>query len=137
MKAQVSLDFMLSILAAIMFFLLIIVYVNNRFRDASEISLAYDAKQRAKTLALAINDVYTAGDGSYDNLTLPETLYGGKPYAIKVYPRSVLISYDNGGKDTSYRLTTASIYGSEGGLAVNPGIILINNTEGTIYIRNE
>ena len=137
MKAQVSLDFMLSILAALMFFLLIIVYANDRFHDASSIITNQDAKTKAKTLALAINDVYLSGDGSYRNITLASTLYGGRTYTIKVYPNSVTLSYTlDSDRDVSYRTITSSIDGIGGGLSINPGLIIITNSEGVIQIKN-
>ena len=135
-KAQVSVDFTITIMIAMIFFLIILYSAHSQRDEMDSVVLSLDAKHVSEKFALAINDVYLAGNGAVRNITLPKKLYGGKIYTLRVYPRSVLINYSSaeGDKGYAHRILTKDVDGCGNGLHVIPGGIQITNSDGTIYL---
>jgi hypothetical protein len=133
-KAQISVDFMISVFIAMILFMVIFYSAYSQQREMDYVIQILDAKHVSEKLALEINAIYLTGNGAVKNVTLPETVHGGVRYTLRVYPHSVLVNYSNmGGRYYSHRVLTRNINGSESGLELTPGTIQIRNTNGTIY----
>ncbi len=133
-KAQISVDFTITIFIAMILFLVILYSANAQQREMDYVIQSLDAKHISEKLAGEINDVYLTGNGAVKNVTLPETVHGGVGYTLRVYPRSVLVNYTQGGdRYYSHRTLTRNINGSGSYQELTPGIIQISNVNGTIY----
>ena len=137
-KAQVSIDFTISIMIAMILFVIILYSAHSHHHEMDSVVQSMDAKHVSERLAWGIDEVYLAGNGAAGRVNLPETVHGGKNYALRVYPGSVLINYSSreGEKFCSHRILTKNINGTGSGLELTPGTIQITNTNGTIYLEN-
>jgi len=137
MKGQITIDFMLSMGAALVIFILLLDATFNQETQARELMQEADARNLMEDLAVNIDSVYLSGGNSSRVYTLPETLSGGVSYTLSVYPRSILLGYENGGqKYYSTRILAESINGTSF-VSLAPGKIRITNVDYTIYFENE
>lgn len=136
-KAQISIDFTMAITLALMFFILILYSAHSQLNELDSVVQSLDAKHVSEKLAIEINSVYLSGNNAAKNITLPETIHGGKIYTLRVYPRSTMVNYSSGEGENfySHRILTR-INGIEAGLELTPGKIQIQNINGTISLRN-
>jgi len=136
-EGQITIDFMLSIIMALIFFIIILNSAYSRLQDVRDIFVKLDAIHVSKKLVSGINDLYLLDHSSQKNITLPVTLYGGVDYTIAIYPRLIILTYNDGNiHEYSQRILTKDINGSLNGLVINPGTVLISNENETIYIKN-
>ena len=137
LEGQITIDFMLSIIIALIFFVIVLNSAYSQLQDVRDIFVKLDAIHVSKKLAGGINDVYLLDHFSQRNIALPITLYGGINYTITVYPRLITLTYNtDNANEYSHRLLTKDINGSLNGLTINPGTVLISNENETIYLKN-
>ncbi|MFH1403718.1 MAG: hypothetical protein ABIH11_05555 [Candidatus Altiarchaeota archaeon] len=136
MKAQITVDFMIAIGVALTLFILILQTINSQDSQRRDIVHRVEAKNLAEELASAINSVYLSGEGSNRTIVLPHTMQGGVGYEVRVYPKSVLVRYDDNVRMQSTGTLTADIGPGEYVL-VDPGRIMISYSGGVLKVENE
>jgi hypothetical protein len=136
MKAQITIDFMLAVGVALIFFIILLNIIHAQEQERDEIVEKMYARNVIEDLASTINSVYLAGEGSNRTVILPATLEGGASYTLRAYPKSVLIAYKNGEKIQSTGILPANV-GDGDYIEVTPGKIRITYSGGRINIENE
>ena len=104
-KSQITVDFIITISIALIIFLAVFVIADKRNSILDSTREMIYAKQEADKAALEINSVILAGSGTNKSVFLPETLKGGSPYNITIYPslRIVNIDYYFNGEKRNYQ----------------------------------
>jgi hypothetical protein len=129
---QITVDFMVAVGMALLFFILLVNAAYTNQRQARELEVKYSAEKVLERLSSNINAMVVCGGNCSTTMTLPETLEYGVGYTLTVHPRSVLLNYT--GHHYSRGILTAETGGVVG---VNPGAIRITNDGGHIRVENE
>jgi hypothetical protein len=136
MRGQITLEYIVVMGIASIIFLITINFIMHEKKVMSESVWSIDGQDRVQELASAINSVYLAGDGAYLNVTLPKRLAGGVNYTVTVYRRLVSIEAVEYGREFEWKYITGDVYGAQGGLDVAPGVVEVENVNGTIYLTS-
>ena len=135
-KSQITADFIITISIALIIFLAVFVIADKRNDMLDSTRERLYAKQEADKAALEINSVFLAGSGTNKSVFLPETLKGGSPYNITIYPslRIVNIDYYFNGEKRNYQagILTSNASSISG---INGTIRLSNINEAIIIER--
>lgn len=92
MKGQVTVDFMIAVGMALVFFILLVNAAYGNSRHAAEMELRYSAYDVLETVAYGVDSIGVCGRGCSTTVNLPATLRGGIPYSLTFYPGSVLLN---------------------------------------------
>ena len=137
MKAQATIDFMISLGMALVLMTLVANATINQQNLANEIMVRQGADSILEELARDINSIYLAGNNATIQHTLPATMTGGIRYQMWAYPRSILLNYTYAShRRYSKMILPASINNTEM-MGLNTGKIRITNNGGTIYFKDE
>ena len=105
--------------------------------QARELMQTINARNLLEDFASNVDSVYLSGNNASRYYVLPETLSGGVVYMVRVYPKSILISYDYGGaKYYSTRIFAGNINNTNYVELVH-GRTRIINVDNMIYFENE
>ncbi len=135
MKSQVAIDFLIAIGVALSLFILLINTITAQERMRTEVVNRVDSKVLIENLAIAINSVYLAGEGSNRTIYIPESFEGGRSFTLRVYPKSIYLAYSGTQKIQATGILPAQI---EGGsyIDVNPGKVIITFKENKLWVEN-
>jgi hypothetical protein len=136
-KAQLTMEFIL-LLSGLLLAILVIIslfWSNPLYTTYSKPSI--NAREYAESLALEINNLFLAGDGTKAELLFHPTLIDNSEYVINIYSQNHLVEikwYSAGElKQYSSQLITSSI---KGNLTNLYGNINLTNIKGEIIIDN-
>ncbi len=106
MKAQVSVEFMISLSIMLLLFLLLSGIASQRFDQAMHERIDGSAKAVLATFVMNLNSVFIGGEGATLSIDLPLTIENNDGYAIHILPGTNLarITYANPGGMQYYDL---------------------------------
>lgn len=87
-KSQVSVDLTIVLSAAMVIFLVVLITVSNRNEDLVFQRTKLYAKSICEKVAIDINTVFFAGDGTQKTVELPDSLKDNSHYLVNIYPTS-------------------------------------------------
>ncbi|MFH1055384.1 MAG: hypothetical protein V1744_04750 [Candidatus Altiarchaeota archaeon] len=135
MKGQMSFDFMVTLGVALVMFVLLLNAAFSQQEQAFDVMGASEARTILDDFAVRMNSVYLAGNNASRTHRLPGALKGGE-YTLRVYPRSILLTYDVGQRRYYSTRTLAANISTD--IADFSGKnIRIRNVGGTIQLENE
>jgi hypothetical protein len=136
MKGQVTFDFMMTMGMATIIFIFMVNAIISQQEEAAGIMSSSNAKGLLEGFTVKLNAVYLGGNNASADYTFPETLSGGE-YTVVVYPRSVLLSYDDSQQHYfSARTLVADV--DSGGLGDLSGLkVRLTNERGRVRIESE
>lgn len=136
-KGQVSPDYLVTIMFLGIIVFIVLAAFGRSDKQALQVIERVSAKGVAETVAMAIESVAVMGDGSFKGMRLEGTLHGGKSYNITIRGNAVLVRW--GDRDYAARFPTSNVNGSYyngSDVYLYPGDIMLNNTNGTVFISN-
>jgi hypothetical protein len=136
-KAQLSTE-MVILLAAL---LIVLMTVISAFSNSPERSFlnkrSISAREYSEKLAFGINNIFLAGDGASQSITIPTTLIDGTNYSISIIADKRLVEIRWQSKQdlmqNSNQIITSGIGGKTSGII---GMVNLTNLNGTIIIQN-
>jgi len=96
MKGQTTTEFLLVLSIVILIFLFVVAVQLRQTMNTKETSILLSAKEMAARLGRTINQVYKAGNSSFQTVKLEPTLANNEPYNLTVAHRRVEISWSTG-----------------------------------------
>ncbi len=136
-KGQVSPDYLVTIIFLGLIVFVVLAAFGRSDAQAFQVIERVSAKGIAETVAKAIESTAIMGDGSFKEITLEGTILGGKSYNMTIRGNAVLVRW--GDRDYAARFSTANVNGSYyngSEVYLQPGGIMLNNTNGTVFISN-
>ncbi|MBU0761524.1 MAG: hypothetical protein KKD39_00720 [Candidatus Altiarchaeota archaeon] len=113
-RGQISIELMVTLGIALLLFIFLIDAAINQTSLAKDLTIRSNAKEVVSYVAESIDDVYLGGNNATKIITLPYALRGEIEYNIRVYPRSVLLTYNlNGQRHASQSILAKNINGTE------------------------
>jgi len=121
-------------MAAVIFIFLVNAIINQQ-AEASSIMAASNARGLLEDFTVKLNAVYLGGNNASVEYVFPDTL-GGVDYSFTVYPRSVLLVYDNA-QQNHYSTRTLVEDVDSGGLGDLAGLkVKLANNGGRVDIES-
>jgi hypothetical protein len=135
-KAQLSTDFVITLSIILLIFIGIAFTVSLRHEQMLFVARRTYAEDIVEKLALNINSVYLAGDGTAKQVVLPLSLRDDGNYHIDVYPSEHLLEvtfwFDQQRRHYSYPIITANVTGTLTGIN---STVNLTNIDGGITIE--
>jgi hypothetical protein len=126
-KCQLSIEFLIITIIALLVFLLIVGLVFDKNRDMENYKVYLHAKEVNNLVATSIDEVYIAGDGSVKEIYIPPTLIRNTNYTTYIVENLVGIRWS--GRHHTTPVVTSNITGS-----LSKGYNNISNLQGGIVI---
>jgi len=137
MRGQVTVDFMMAMGLALVMFILLLNSTYNQEVQARDVMQTVDARGLLEDFASSVDSVYLSGNNASGTFVLPDTLSGGLEYRLRVYPRSILLSFDyRGEKHYSTGIFPARI-NETAFVELSHCRVVIRNVGGVVYFENE
>jgi hypothetical protein len=129
-KSQITTEFVIIMIAVFLIFSILFQIYMNRQIETRVLREQIFAERIVEQLALTINAVYLAGNGTNQSLFIPEFLAGRKNYTLLVEDSIVYLFWDAG--FYSYPLVVSYVF-YQGNLTNRT--IQIKNFESGIYLE--
>ena len=128
---QVSLEFIMVVGFIMLIFMVLLIAVWGKQKEAIEEKIFLDAQRVCHSVVTNINTISEQGDGYYRYFSIPDKLYGNQDYNITIYEYGVGITWGPTHYTWSESPITASVNGN-----LTKGENKVMNCGGTICIGN-
>ncbi|MFH1971901.1 MAG: hypothetical protein ABIJ18_00310 [archaeon] len=130
-KGQASVDLLIVLgILLIVFAILFEFVVYDKFQERFEKQVMLDAREQGEKVAMAINEVYLAGEGTNKTIYLPDNLIHSSKYNVTAYNSGTVIV-----EVLNKRESTPTLTGNFDNTLFSSGENKIRNVNGVIVFE--
>ena len=129
-RAQVSMEFLITVFLIMLLFIIMGFFIYQKYVTSTYIKLNIAGQQLTNSIADSINEISAVGDGYYQYITLPASIYG-ESYTVRFYKNEPTIFVYTDVMSWSAPLVTSNIGCGRRGICLTK----YNDTNKEIYMH--